>query len=209
VVRKTLDVEIAQGVGLRRRRSRMLHHPSMIWGRMGRNLRRLARAIVGDRGVDLRSGRATRRRSTDGSLATGPRRCRALRGLGRKTTRGRPLRILLLERRLLRRRRRRRRGTLQSRRSRRHVRRLLFLLRRVRRRGQATLADCLARKDSANDSIGSRVANLGRLLRRADMLRRWVQVTGRASTGLQLAAQQVDLVIIPDHYVSAWLTRGN
>ncbi len=102
VARQALRVEIAQGivVRLRGRRRRVLGHPGVVGRRMGRDLGRLARAVVRDRSVDLRRGRAGGRGSTDGSLARAGGRG-ALRGLGREAAWGRPLRVLLLEWRLL------------------------------------------------------------------------------------------------------------
>ena len=102
VARQALRVEIAQGIVVRLRggRRRVLGHPGVVGRRMGRDLGRLARAVVRDRGVDLRRGRAGGRGSTDGSLARARGRG-ALRGLGREAAWCRPLRVLLLERRLL------------------------------------------------------------------------------------------------------------
>lgn len=173
----------------------MLHHPAMIGGWVGRDLGRLTRAVIRDRGVDLRSGRASGRRSADSPLVARARGSGALRGLGRETAGRWSLSVLLLELRLLRRRRRRGRGTLKSRRRRRHVGRLLLLLLWVRRRRQSTLTN-LPREYRAKSSIIPRVADLRRRLSGTDVLGR-VHGARRASAAFQLPAQHGNLVLVP------------
>ena len=72
---------------------------------------------------------------------------------------------------------------------------LLLLLLRVGWRSEATLAD-LPGEYRPNNTIISRVADLRRRLRRADMLGR-VHGALRASAALQLAAQHGDLFLVP------------
>ena len=76
------------------------------------------------------------------------------------------------------------------------MRGLLLLLLRVRRRSEAALGH-LAGQDSADDCVVPRIADLGRRLRRSDVLGRRVHGPRRTAAVLQLAAQHVDFIFVP------------
>lgn len=95
---QTLDIEITKSVVGRVMR---LGHPGVVRGRVGADLRRLARASgsrIRNRGVDLRSRGATTWRSTGSTALARPRAGGALGRLGRETARRWALGVLLLER---------------------------------------------------------------------------------------------------------------
>lgn len=78
-----------------------LGHPGVVRGRVGADLRRLARASgsrIWNRGVDLRSRGATTWRSTGSTALARARAGGALGRLGRETARRWALGVLLLER---------------------------------------------------------------------------------------------------------------
>lgn len=194
---QAIHVQLAEGVVWRRRRRLVLDNgATVVGGGMVGHLRRLARAGIGHRRIDLGRRWATRRRASYASTL-GAGRGRALRRLRREAARGRALgRILLAKRRLLRRRRRRRRRPSKSGRRRlRHLmlRWLLVLRRRWwwRRQRLARLTRHYSTEDVAPKP------NVGRL-RRASMLRRAIHSTlRRAAPGVELRPEMVDLFLIP------------
>lgn len=106
--------------------------------------------------------------------------------------------VLLLERGLLRRRGRRgRRSLLESRWRGGHVGRLLLLLRRMRRGGQAALS-ALPGEDPVEDTTSPHVAYLRRgLLGRASMLwRRVHRSRGATAASFQLTTKEVDFILV-------------
>lgn len=193
--RQSLDVKVTKSVGGRVVR---LGHPSMVRSRVRSDLGRLAwtaRAGIGNGGIDLRRGRATRRRSPDAALA-GAGAGGAGRGLRREAARSGTLRILRLEGRRLRRGRGRR--TLESGRRLRHLmRRGLLLLRWGRRRDRTALA-ALTRHDGA-EGVRAHADSRGRCLRWASVGRRADHsALGSASAGLfELATEVSDLFFEP------------
>lgn len=204
---ETLGVQVAQCVALRRNRDGLvlllllLHHASVVGGGMGRDLGRLAGAVVGNRSVDLGGGGTAGRGSPDrlASLAAGAGASGALGGLRWKTAGGWSL-VLLLERGLLRRRGRRgRRSLLESRWRGGHVGRLLLLLRRMRRGGQAALST-LPGEDPVEDTTSPHVAYLRRgLLGRASMLwRRVHRSRGATAASFQLTTKEVDFILVSE-----------
>lgn len=196
---EALDIEVTKGVVGRMVR---LGHPGVIRGRVGADLRRLARASrsrIRNWSVDLRSRGTTSWRPTGSTSLARPRAGGALGRLGRETARSWALGVLLLERGRLRWRWRRRRRALEPWRRLRHlVGRALLLLRRRRGRGDRTTLTTLAGHDGA-EGIGAHADGRGRSLRRALMGRRADHGTlGSATSGLfELSAKMGDLFFKP------------
>lgn len=177
-----------------------LSHSGVIRSRMRADLRRLARPAgtgIGNRSVDLRRGRASRRRPSDTALARSRASC-ARRRLRRKSTRSGPL-ILWLERRRLRRRRRGRRGPLEAWRRLWHLmRRGLLLLGRRRRRRDGPALPALARHNGA-EGVGAHANSWRRGLGRTLVGRRpdHRSLRGTSTALLDLATEVTDLLFEP------------
>lgn len=198
--RKALNVQVSQRVG--GRRLVRVGHSSVVGGRMGADLRRLARARgarIWNGRIDLGRSRSARIRGPSHTALPRAGASGAGRRLGREAARSGTLRVLRLERRLLLRRRRRGRRALESWGRLRHLMRrrlLLLLLGRRGRRNGTTLA-ALASHDGA-EGIGAHANGRRRSLRRAGVRRAHHGVRGRASAGLvELATEMGDLFFVP------------
>ena len=195
---EAVRIKFAQSVGLSRRGWRLvvLSHPGVVRGRMGWDLRRLSRAaVIRDRSVDLGSSRAASGRSTDAALAARSRRSSALGWLRREVTRSLGSLILLLEGRLLGRRRGRGRRTLQPG-GRRHMCRLLLLLRWRGGRDQCLCGSSLTCHDGTKN-VGSQTDS--RRLPLSRMLWGWIHASRIASAGFKLPTKQRNLILVPGH----------